>query len=96
MYPAATRGSKTGHGPPLDGKGSSKVIINGQAAWRAKIDFHRCPLTSPDPHIGGIVRKGSKKVIINGYAMARVGDIIKEAAGPPNIIQKGSRAVVIE
>jgi uncharacterized Zn-binding protein involved in type VI secretion len=96
MTSAAFVGSGTSHGPPLSGKGSSKVKFEGRPAWRAKKDRHSCPLTSPNPHGQGIVERGSPKVIIDRCQAVRVRDTIKEAAGGANIIQVGSRTVIIK
>jgi len=41
------------------------------------------------------VLKASTKVFIDGYAAVRVGDKIIESAGPPNIILKGDKNVII-
>jgi uncharacterized Zn-binding protein involved in type VI secretion len=96
MPPAATKRCKTSHGDPLSpGPGSAKVKIGGLSAWRATVDFHKCPVTSPATHTGGKVLKASTKVFIDGFAAVRAGDKIIEAAGPPNIILNGDRNVVI-
>jgi uncharacterized Zn-binding protein involved in type VI secretion len=93
---AATKKSKTSHGDPLSpGPGSRTVKIVGRPAWRAIVDFHKCPVTSPVTHTGGKVLKGSTKVFINGFPAVRVNDKIIEAAGPPNIILKGNSKVII-
>lgn len=100
--PAAARvGDKTAHGQvltPLPGGGSPNVFIEGRPAWRAKIDWHVCPLSDgTKPHGSGIVPLGSIKVLINKCPAARQGDTIKEVGQPivPNIITEGSAKVSI-
>ena len=94
--PAAARvGDMTSHGTPLSGLGSHNVLIGGQPAWRANIDTHVCPVSTPTPHVGGRVKKDSGKVLINNMPAARQGDVIQEEAGPPNAISKGFLKVQI-
>jgi len=103
--PAAARvGDMTSHGPPpgtpltplLPGvMGSSNVLIGGKPAWRAQVDVHVCPLTSPQAHVGGTVLKGSTSVFINGMPAARQEDIITESGGGPNRITIGCSNVLI-
>jgi uncharacterized Zn-binding protein involved in type VI secretion len=100
--PAAARlGDPTSHGTPLTplsptNAGSLNVFIGGQPAWRATLDAHACPLSSgPVAHVGGVVAKGSLTVRINGMPAAREGDVVTEAAGPPNRIAKGCLNVSI-
>ena len=89
-------GDTTSHGTPLSpGPGSTNVLIGGQPAWRAAIDFHTCPLfTGVVPHVGGVVAMGSTTVFINGMPAARQGDQVVEA-GPPNAIAMGATTVLI-
>jgi uncharacterized Zn-binding protein involved in type VI secretion len=100
--PAAARlGDTTSHGTPLTplspaNAGSLNVFIGKQPAWRATMDAHACPLVSGTvPHVGGVVAKGSLTVRVNGMPAAREGDVITEAAGPPNRITKGCLNVSI-
>lgn len=82
-----------GHGP-----GSSNVKIGGMPAWRALIDIHDCPATTPanNPHATGMVLKGSTKVFINNQPAARQGDqIVEPAAESPNSITGGYSKVQI-
>lgn len=94
--PAARMGDTTSHGTPLaPGPGAVTVLIGGQPAWRAAMDFHTCPLTTGVvPHVGGTVAVGSITVRIEGAFAARMGDQIVEA-GPPNTIAKGATNVLI-
>ncbi|MEM6807837.1 MAG: PAAR domain-containing protein [Pseudomonadota bacterium] len=94
--PAARMGDTTSHGTPLSpGPGSTTVLIGGQPAWRAGLDFHTCPLTTGTvPHVGGVVAMGSTTVFINGMPAARQGDQVVEA-GPPNAIALGATTVLI-
>lgn len=96
MPPAARVGDQTSHGTPLTGSGSSTVLIDGMPAWRAGMDFHTCPLSTPapSPHVGGVVAVGSSTVLIDGAPAARQGDTIVEAA-TPNTIVGGSSTVII-
>jgi uncharacterized Zn-binding protein involved in type VI secretion len=91
---AARVGDPTSHGTPLSGVGCPTVLINEKPAYRAIVDVHTCPLTSPNPHGGGVVTTGSASVWINGAPAARLGDTIAEA-GPPNTIIGGCPTVLI-
>ncbi len=58
-------------------------------------DNHVCPLTSPNPHVGGpVLPPGVITVLIGGMAAATVGDICT-CTGPPDSIVKGSATVFI-
>ena len=94
--PAARMGDTTSHGTPLSpGPGSANVLIGGQPAWRAAMDFHTCPLlTVLVPHVGGVVAMGSTTVLINSMPAARQGDQAVEV-GPPNAIALGESTVLI-
>jgi uncharacterized Zn-binding protein involved in type VI secretion len=102
---AARVGDLTSHGdqPLGPGPGSPNVYIGGKRrAWRARRDYHQCPLTTGSvPHMGGIVDTGSRTVLINNRRAARKGDSIKESgppnkeSGPPNTIKKGCKDVLI-
>lgn len=96
MPPAARLGDLTSHGTPLaPGPGAPTVLIGGQPAWRAGLDFHACPLSNgPQPHVGGMVAIGSFTVLIEGMPAARTGDLVVEA-GPPNAIAAGCPTVMI-
>lgn len=98
MPPAARVLDPTAHGTPLVGPGSfgsPNVIIGGQPAWRATVDFHACPLvTGLVPHVGGVVPVGSTSVFINGVPAARQGDTVAES-GPPNSIASGCPSVIV-
>ena len=94
--PAARVNDTTSHGKPLGpGPGAITVRIGGQAAWRAGVDAHACPLSNgPQPHVGGAVLIGSVTVRIEGAFAARQGDQVVEA-GPPNAIALGCPTVLI-
>ena len=94
--PAARLGDQTAHGTPLGpGPGCTTVLIAGQPAWRAGLDFHACPLFNGiPPHVGGMVAVGSTTVMIGGLPAARMGDKIVEAGGS-NVILKGAPTVLI-
>jgi len=94
--PAARTGDQTSHGTPLSpGPGATTVLIRGQPAWRAGVDFHTCPLVNGvQPHTGGTVAQGSTSVKIMGSFAARQGDQVVEA-GPPNAIAMGEMTVLI-
>lgn len=93
---AARVGDLTGHGTPLGpGPGSPTVLIGGQPAWCAGVDFHACPLVNGvQPHVGGVVAMGSLTVLIDGLPAARQGDQVMEAGGP-NPIVMGCPTVLI-
>lgn len=58
-------------------------------------DMHTCPLTSPNPHVGGVIMPaGCPTVLIGGLPAARLTDLCA-CAGPPNAIVKGSATVLI-
>lgn len=97
---AARVGDPTSHlSTPLGpGPGSFNVLIGGMPAWRAISDFHACTLTTPLPHVGGVVLLGSTTVFINNLPAARMGDTIIEGSPPntfPNIIVMGCPTVLI-
>ncbi len=79
----------TSHGTPLTPLAPPPpptVLIGGQPAWRAGIDVHYCPLSTPNPHVGGSVAVGSVTVLINNASAARQGDVVVEAGGPNSIV----------
>jgi len=58
-------------------------------------DPHICPMTSPNPHVGGVVlAPGSPTVMIGGLPAACMGDVCT-CPGPPNSIITGSQTVFI-
>lgn len=58
-------------------------------------DMHTCPLSTPNPHVGGpIIGPGAVNVLIGGMPAAVVGDLLV-CAGPPDSIVKGSATVLI-
>ncbi|MEL7500064.1 MAG: PAAR domain-containing protein [Planctomycetota bacterium] len=57
-------------------------------------DMHTCGLTTPNPHVSGVVITGSPTVMINNMPACRMGDQIVEA-GPPNVITMGCPTVII-
>jgi len=58
-------------------------------------DMHTCPMSSPNPHVGGVVLPaGCPTVLIGGLPAARMGDLCA-CPGPPNAIVKGSATVLI-
>jgi uncharacterized Zn-binding protein involved in type VI secretion len=95
MPPAARVLDPTAHGTPLTGPGCPTVLIGGMPAWRALVDVHACPVSTPNPHVGGPVMVGSPTVLIGGAPAARMGDVVVESAGPPNTVLGGCPTVVI-
>ncbi len=59
-------------------------------------DIHLCatPLPIP-PHGPGVVIDASKTVLVNNLPVARMGDTLLEAIGPPNKITSGCATVII-
>lgn len=57
-------------------------------------DVHTCGLTTPNPHVSGVVITGSPTVSINNMPACRMGDQLVEA-GPPNVITMGCPTVMI-
>ncbi len=58
-------------------------------------DLHSCPISSPNPHVGGIILgPGTPNVNIGGLPAACMSDIC-QCAGPPNTIVTGSATVFI-
>lgn len=93
---AARVGDPTAHGHPLGpGPGCQNVRIAGMPAWRATIDTHSCPLTTPSAHGTGMVSLGSTRVRVGGLPLARVGDSVVEAGGGLNAILFGSTTVLV-
>lgn len=100
--PAARLTDPTTHAavPLSPGPGSSTVMIANLPAWRAEIDQHACPLTSPSGPDGvGSVLMGSATVFIENQMACRQGDIIIEipgaATGPSNPIAMGCETTLI-
>src|SRR5262249_24418769 len=90
MPPAARVGDLTSHGTPLTPltpvMGSQNVLIGGQPAGRAVIDFHTCPQANgTQPHVGGNRSIGSLTVLINKGPAGRQGDTITEPGGRKKI-----------
>lgn len=62
----------------------------------AMADIHMCPIPLPvPPHGPGVVTNGSSKVLVNNMPLARMGDTITEALGPPNKIVVGAPNVLV-
>lgn len=58
-------------------------------------DNHICPLTSPNPHVGGpILPPGVPTVLIGGMPSATAGNLCT-CTGPTDTILKGSATVFI-
>lgn len=59
-------------------------------------DIHVCttPLPIP-PHGPGVVVDGSLTVLVNNLPLARTGDTVVEAVGPPNKIASGAMTVLV-
>jgi uncharacterized Zn-binding protein involved in type VI secretion len=95
---AARLGDPTSHlFTPLAGPtgGSTNVLIGGQPAWRAVIDVHICPLSTPNPHGAGMVAMGSTSVLVNNFPAVRMLDTLTEAVGGPVQIVLGCPTVLI-
>jgi uncharacterized Zn-binding protein involved in type VI secretion len=90
---AARVSDMTSHWSPLfPGIGSTNVFIGGLPAWRANLDFHAC---SEPMDVGGPVLVGSPTVRINFMMACRMGDVVMEIPGGPNIIASGCPTVLI-
>ena len=62
----------------------------------AGADIHTCATPSAvPPHGPGVVINGSATVQVNFLPLARMGDTIIEALGPPNTIAKGETTVIV-
>jgi uncharacterized Zn-binding protein involved in type VI secretion len=79
----------------MPGIGSPNVYIGGLPAWRAIIDVHKCPVSTPQTHGGGFVANGSLTVLINNMSAVRQGDKVVEVGGGPNAITLGCPTVII-
>jgi len=68
-------------------------MISGLGAMS---DISLCPVPLPiPPHGPGVVVDGSMTVQVNNMPLARLGDTIVEALGPPNKIVSGCMQVLI-
>lgn len=96
MKPAARVGDQTAHGSPLGpGPGSSRVLIGSKPAFRALVDTHTCPLSSPNPHGSGVVPTSlNQKVRVGGSLLACVGDSVAETGGANAIVNGASNVFV--
>ena len=62
----------------------------------AGADVSICPMPLPiPPHGPGVVLDGSTKVLVNSLPLARMGDEILEAVGPPNKVVAGCATVLV-
>lgn len=88
--PAAKAAEETAKATAAATMGS---MITGAAAGA---DIHICatPLPLP-PHGPGVVVDGSMTVLVNMLPLARQGDTIVEAVGPPNKIMMGAMTVLV-
>lgn len=61
-------------------------------------DAHTCPVTSPAPHVGGVLATGEATVCIRGVPSARTGDtaVCVGAPGAGNVVVTGSSTVLIK
>ncbi len=60
-------------------------------------DISVCPVPLPvPPHGPGVVTNGSPTVLVNNMPLARMGDSITEALGPPNKIVSGCMKVMVK
>lgn len=57
-----------------------------------KTDAHTCPMTAPQPHVGGSIDEGSEDVLVNGLPVARKGDRAP-CVPAQNMVHKGSLTV---
>jgi uncharacterized Zn-binding protein involved in type VI secretion len=63
----------------------------------AMADISICPVPLPvPPHGPGVVTTGSSTVLVNNMPLARMGDTIVEALGPPNKIVSGAMSVLVK
>lgn len=63
----------------------------------AMSDISLCPVPLPvPPHGPGVVTNGSSTVLVNNMPLARMGDTITEALGPPNKIVSGCATVHVK
>jgi len=82
-----TIGTMTAHGKPLSpGPGSLNILIRGRSVWRTNLDFHSCPVSNPNSHIGGVVLMGRNRILVNNIPIAFKGDQIFEATSVNVII----------
>lgn len=59
-------------------------------------DPHSCPLSSPLPHVGGVITGPGAATVIIGYQPAAVfGDSCTCASGPPNAVTGASSSVQV-
>lgn len=79
------------------GKVAALVAMGGMiSGLGAMSDISLCPVLLPiPPHGPGVVIDGSMTVMVNNMPLARMGDTIVEALGPPNKIVKGCMTVQI-
>jgi uncharacterized Zn-binding protein involved in type VI secretion len=83
----AAIGNMTAHGTPLSpGPGSANIFISGRSVWRANLDFHSCPVSSPNSHVGGVVMMGTSTTLANNFQIVIKGDNIIEATSVNSII----------
>jgi uncharacterized Zn-binding protein involved in type VI secretion len=77
----------TAHGKPLSpGAGSPNIFVRGRNVWRVGFDFHSCPITVPNSHVGGMILLGRHRILANNFQVAFKGDVIFEATSVNRII----------
>lgn len=88
--PAAKLAEETAKATAAASMGS---MISGSAGMS---DIHVCGTLLPlPPHGPGVVVDGSVTVLVNSLPLARAGDTIVEAVGPPNKIALGAVNVMV-
>lgn len=89
--PAAVAAELAGQTAAAASMGS---MISGLGAMS---DISLCPVPLPvPPHGPGVVVNGSPTVLVNNMPLARMGDTITEALGPPNKIVSGCASVHVK
>ncbi|HOE96995.1 MAG TPA: PAAR domain-containing protein [Candidatus Sumerlaeota bacterium] len=88
--PAAKTAEETTKANAATSMGSTITSSAGGA------DIHACqtPLPAP-PHGPGVVVDASPTVLVNNLPLARQGDTVVEAVGPPNKISMGCTTVIV-
>jgi len=88
--PAAKAAEEAGKATAAISMGS---LVSGLGAMS---DISLCPIPLPiPPHGPGVVINGSTTVLVNNMPLARMGDTITEALGPPNSIVSGAMTVLV-
>ncbi len=95
---SGTPGAPAAVAAELAGQATASATMSSMiSSIGAMSDISLCPVPLPTPpHGPGVVTNGSPTVLVNNMPLARMGDTIVEALGPPNKIVSGATSVMVK